>query len=47
MVASCLPRQAYNIGKTGYHPLQSIEADLPLDHVAIDLLRFKRRCRFQ
>jgi hypothetical protein len=41
-VSSCLPCQKYNIGKVGYHPLTSITADLPLDHLAIDLKEMPR-----
>ena len=40
MVSSCIKCQEYNIGKTGFHPLQSIQADLPLDHIAVDLKEF-------
>ncbi|KAJ8651493.1 hypothetical protein O0I10_012946 [Lichtheimia ornata] len=36
-VGSCLPYQRYNIGKHGYYPLRSINADGPGDHWAIDL----------
>ena len=35
--AKCLPCQRHNITKRGYHPLSSISADQPLDHLAIDL----------
>ena len=34
--------QKYNIGKAGYHPLTSGTADLPLDHLAIDLKEMPR-----
>jgi transposase InsO family protein len=37
VAASCLPCQRYNIGKHGFHPLASITADNPMDHVAVDL----------
>ena len=36
-VSSCLQCQRFNIGKSGFHPLKSISASLPFDHVAIDL----------
>jgi transposase InsO family protein len=36
-VSKCLPCQRYNIGKHGFHPLKSITAELPFDHIAIDL----------
>jgi transposase InsO family protein len=36
-VAACLPCQRYNIGKHGFHPLTTISAKLPFDHVAMDL----------
>ena len=35
--ASCAQCQKFTIGKHGYHPLRSIHADLPFDHLAIDL----------
>ena len=37
LVSACIPCQRYNIGKMGYHPIKSIQAILPLDHIAIDL----------
>jgi hypothetical protein len=39
-VEQCLNCQKFNIGKHGFHPLQSIKADLPMDHTAIDLKEF-------
>jgi hypothetical protein len=36
-IADC---QRFNIGKHGFHPLKSIEATLPWDHIAIDLKEF-------
>jgi transposase InsO family protein len=36
-VSSCLECQRFNIGKHGFHPLKTISAALPFDHVAIDL----------
>ena len=35
--AKCLPCQRHNIAQRGYHPLTTISADQPFDHVAIDL----------
>ena len=35
-VAKCKPCLAYNVSSMGFRPLQSIEAQLPLDHVAVD-----------
>ena len=35
--AKCLPCQRHNIARRGYHPLTTISADQPFDHVAIDL----------
>jgi transposase InsO family protein len=37
LVKACIPCQRYNIGRHGFHPLKSITADLPLDHMAMDL----------
>jgi transposase InsO family protein len=37
LVSACIPCQRYNIGKMGYQPMKSIQAILPLDHIAIDL----------
>lgn len=36
-MAACAACQRFNIGKQGFHPLQSIHADLPGDHWAVDL----------
>jgi transposase InsO family protein len=36
-VSRCVPCQRFNIAKRGYHPLQTIHARMPMDHVAIDL----------
>jgi transposase InsO family protein len=36
-ISQCLPCQRYNIGKHGFHPLKSITAELPFDHIAMDL----------
>ena len=37
IVSACIPCQRYNVGKMGYHPPRSVQALLPLDHIAIDL----------
>ena len=36
----CIACQRFNIGKTGYHPLKTIAAKLPMDHLAIDLKEY-------
>jgi hypothetical protein len=36
-IATCQQCLKYNTGKTGFHPLRTISAALPFDHVAIDL----------
>ena len=36
-VKRCHACQRYNISRKGYHPLKSIHAELPGDHIAIDL----------
>ena len=38
---SCQPCQRFSIAKHGYHPLTSIVAMLPFDHIAIDLKEYK------
>lgn len=40
LVKGCIPCQRYNISRTGFHPLKSIEANLPMDHLAIDLKEY-------
>ena len=35
-VAKCKPCLSYNVSAAGFRPLRSIEAELPLDHVAVD-----------
>jgi hypothetical protein len=35
-VAGCMPCFPYNIGKTGFHERQFIEAKLPFQHISID-----------
>jgi hypothetical protein len=41
MVKSCIPCQRFNISKMGFHPLKTISAALPLDHLAIDLKEYQ------
>ena len=36
-VANCNPCLQHNVGKHGFHPLQSVHSAFPFDHVAIDL----------
>jgi hypothetical protein len=36
-VAACMPCARYNVGKRGFHPLRSIHAMFPFDHLAMDL----------
>jgi hypothetical protein len=40
VVLECPDCQRFNIGKHGFHPLRSIDAKLPWDHIAIDLKEF-------
>jgi transposase InsO family protein len=37
LVSSCVQCQRYNFTTQGYHPLKSLKALLPLDHICIDL----------
>lgn len=37
-LAGCAPCLRYNVGKRGFHPLRSIEASMPWDHLAVDLV---------
>ena len=37
-IQACVHCQRFNVTKSGYHPLMSIEADKPFDHVEIDIL---------
>ena len=39
LIRGCLQCARYNIQKRGFHPLKSITAQLPFDHVAIDLAK--------
>lgn len=38
IVAGCNPCQRYDIKRAGYHPMQSVEANKPWDHIQIDLI---------
>jgi len=38
VIDECLPCLQFNIGRRGFHPLRSITATLPWDHVAMDLV---------
>ena len=37
-IQTCVPCQRFNVTKSGYRPLMSIEAEKPFDHVEIDLV---------
>jgi transposase InsO family protein len=37
VIKSCVECQRFNITRHGFHPLKAIHAELPLDHVAMDL----------
>jgi transposase InsO family protein len=37
-VCSCLPCLRFNVGKSGYHPRQFIQAELPFEHISIDTI---------
>jgi hypothetical protein len=37
-VATCLVCLRYNVGKKGYHPLQTVNAELPFDHISVDTI---------
>ena len=39
-VKACPSCQRYNIARKGYHPLKAIHAELPGEHLAIDLAQF-------
>ena len=39
-VKTCLPCQRYIIGRRGFHPVRSVHAALPWDHIGIDLKSF-------
>ena len=39
-VQSCLPCQRFVIGRRGFHPVRSVHAALPWDHIGIDLKSF-------
>ena len=38
VLAECAPCQRYNVQRRGFHPIQAIRADLPWDHIAVDLV---------
>ena len=38
--SACIPCQRFNITKTGYHPLKTISASLPMDHLGLDLKEY-------
>jgi hypothetical protein len=37
-VNSCLQCLRYNVGKAGYHPRQTIDANLPFEHICVDTI---------
>ena len=37
-IRSCIPCTRFKVLKKGYHPLTSLKADSPMDHIVIDLL---------
>jgi transposase InsO family protein len=41
-ISMCMDCQRFNIGQKGYHPLTTISATLPMDHIAIDLKEFAK-----
>lgn len=45
IVNKCTQCQRFNIAKHGFHPLASIHAELPMDHIAIDIKEFCRSTR--
>ena len=38
VVKSCTSCQRFNTVKEGYHPLQTISADMPMDHMEVDMI---------
>jgi hypothetical protein len=42
LVKACITCQRFNIRAHGFHPMTSVDADLPFDHVAIDLKEMER-----
>jgi transposase InsO family protein len=38
MVSRCRPCIQYNIGREGFHPIRSLQAEAPWDHIAVDSL---------
>jgi transposase InsO family protein len=45
LLATCADCQKYSYGKHGYHPLSSLQSTLPMDHLAIDLLKMPASSR--
>jgi transposase InsO family protein len=41
-VSKCPECTRFNIGKTGFHPMKTISATNPMDHVVMDLATFKK-----
>ncbi len=41
MAKECIDFQSFTTQKYGFHPLRLIAADLPMDHLAIDLAQMK------
>src|SRR3989338_736870 len=37
LVSACRPCQRFNFSKTGFHPMTQLKAELPMDHVCVDL----------
>ncbi len=44
-VANCIQCLRFNVSKRGFHPMQSINAKFPFDHVALDLLQLMMTAR--
>jgi len=40
-VSQCPACQHFNIARKGYHPLKTIHAELPFEHIAVDTAQFK------
>jgi hypothetical protein len=41
IVSTCANCMRYNVGRSGFNPMQSVTAMYPFDHIAIDLFSFK------
>ena len=37
LVQGCLSCQKFNVGKVGFHPLESLKANQPMDHLVVDM----------